>query len=169
MSEFSDQRRKIYEAAKQFMSQFGEGADNIFDQMASAEEKFEEQTVVIASQNETIKALQEENERITADFQIRVDLQDQEIAALRSQINQKTKEFSGLSRTVHSMIISARNIVSLGAHGMNLVARDAVGDKIVTQLRGHPQRQTTVEGASLSSVLNAAGERLPTERERAIG
>ena len=90
--------------------------------------------------NETIKQLQQENERITSEFQIKIDLQEQEITALRSQLNQKTKEFSGLSRTVHSMIISARNIVSLGAHGMNLVARDAVSDKIVTQLRGHPQR-----------------------------
>jgi hypothetical protein len=169
MSEFTDQRRKIYDAAAAFISQFGEGANSICDQMADAEAKFEEQTVVIASQNETIKSLQEENERITADFQVRIDLQEQEITALRSQLGQKSKEFSGLSRTVHSMIISARNIVSLGAHGMNLVARDAVGDKIVTQLRGHPQRQTTAEGASLSSVLNAAGERLPTERERATG
>ena len=139
MSELTDQRRKIYDSAAQFMDTFRDGAQSIFDQMADAEEKFEEQTVVIAAQNETIKQLQQENERITSEFQTRIDLQEQEITALRSRLGQKDKEFSGLSRTVHSMMVSARNIVALGAHGFNIVGRDATADKIVTHLRT-PQR-----------------------------
>lgn len=146
MSEFTNQRRKIYDAATQFMASFSTGADSIFTQMADAEEKFEEQTITIASQNETIKQLQEENDRLTSEFQVKIDLQEQEITALRSQLSQKSKEFSGLSRTCASMIISARNIIAAGAHGMNLVARDAMGDKIVTQIRSSPQRPQPSEG-----------------------
>lgn len=167
MSGFTEQRRKIYDSASQFMDSFRDGAQSIFDQMADAEEKFEEQTAVIASQKETIQALQQENERISSEYQIKVDLLEQELTALRSSLNQKGKEFSGLSRTVNSMMVSARTLVALGAHGLNIVGRDAMADKIVTQLRGHPQRPTTSEGSPLRSILDAAGEPLPTERQSA--
>ena len=88
----------------------------------------------------------EEIERISADYQDKIDRRDAEIAALRSRLGTKDKDFSVLSRAVGAMMTSARHVAAVGGHAFNVINRDAMGDRIVTQLRGHPQRPQPREG-----------------------
>jgi hypothetical protein len=81
----------------------------------------------------------------------------------------KDKDFSVLSRAVGDMMTSAKRVSAVGAHAFNIINRDAMGDKIVTQLRGHPQRPIRSEGEALKTILERAGEQLPTERQTARG
>ena len=95
---------------------------------------------MIASLQETVRMQQAEIDRISINSQSQIDARDAENAALRSQLNAKGKDFSVLARAIADMMTNAKRLAAVGAHALNIVNRDAVGDRIVTQLRGHPQR-----------------------------
>lgn len=181
MSDFSKHRHDLTESAGQFqdifhssaelfMKEFDAKANAFLTGMRDAEAKVEEQTVTIASQNQTIKSLQDEISRITTDYEIRIDSMHAEITALRSSAATKDKEFGALGRANRAMMTSAQAIIAAGAHGFNVINRDKMADRIVTDLRqppsGRPQRRPR---GPLSSVLAAAGDDCPTERQAAAG
>ena len=136
------------------MADFSERARNIraeaellFEQIDEADGKFEEQDNLIASLQETVRMQQAEIDRISTNYQDKIDRLDAENAALRSQLNAENKDFSVLSRAIGDMMTSAKRVVAVGGHAFNIINRNAVGDKIVTQLRGHPQRAAQDEQA----------------------
>lgn len=177
MSEFAKHRHDLTDSAGQFaeifhnsaslfMKEFDDKANAFLAGMRDAEARVEEQIVTISSQNETIKSLQDEIDRITTDYELRIDSMHAEITALRSAAATKDNEFGALSRANRAMMTAAQSIISAGAYGFNIINRDRVADKIVTDLRqppsGRPQRRPR---GPLSSVLAAAGEDLPSERQ----
>jgi hypothetical protein len=140
MSHFSERARNIHHSTEQMMEAVRAEAALLLDQIDEADGTFEDQANTIISQQETIKMLESEIDRMSTDYQDKIDRRDAEITALRSRLSTKEKDFSVLSRAVGDMMTSARRLVAVGAHAFNVINRDAVGDKIVTQLRGHPQR-----------------------------
>lgn len=140
MSDFSESARKIHESTENMLQAVRAEASRLLEQMDDADAKFEEQDNTIASLRETARMQAEEIERISADYQDKIDRRDAEIAALRSRLGTKDKDFSVLSRAVGAMMTSARHVAAVGGHAFNVINRDAMGDRIVTQLRGHPQR-----------------------------
>lgn len=169
MLEFSESARKIHDSTEAMLETVRTEASRLLDQMDEADSKFEEQANQIASLNETVRMQQEEIGRLSTDYQDKIDRRDVEIAALRSRLSTKDKDFSVLSRAVGDIMTSAKRVVAVGAHAFNIINRDAVGDKIVTSLRGHPQRpsEEAPRNASLKSILDRAGDQLPTERQAA--
>jgi hypothetical protein len=166
MSDFSERARQIHQSTETMFQTVKAEVSLLLDQMDDADSKFEEQASIIGSLQETVKMQTAEIDRISTDYQDKIDRRDLEITALRSRLNTKDKDFSVLSRAVGTMMTSARHVTAVGAHAFNIVNRDAMGDKIVTQLRGRPQRPAQSESAALGAILERAGERLPTERER---
>jgi chromosome segregation ATPase len=140
MAEFSDRARNIQDAAENMLQAVRAQVGPLLAELDDADLKFEEQANLIASLQETVRMQQAEIERISTDFQDKVDRRDDEITALRSRAGEKDKNFSILSRAVGDMMTSAKRLAAVGAHAFNIINRDAVGDRIVTQLRGHPQR-----------------------------
>ena len=139
MSEFANRARSIHQSTEHMLETVRAEAAILLDQMDEAESKFEEQANAIASMAETIKIQQSEIDRISTDYQDKIDRRDAEITALRSRLGTKEKDFSVLSRAVGDMMTSAKRLAAVGAHAFNIINRDAVGDKIVTHLRT-PQR-----------------------------
>jgi uncharacterized protein (DUF3084 family) len=171
MSDFSERARQIQQGAESVLETLRAETLLLVEQMGDADDKFEEQANLCASLQETARMQAAEIERISKDYQDKIDRRDEELAALRGQLSAKEKVVSVLSRAVGSMMTSSRHLTSVGAHALNIINRDAVGDKLVTQLRGSPQRQQPLspESASLKKILDRAGERIPTEREAATG
>ena len=139
MSDFSDRARNIHQSTERVLETVRAEVAILLDQMDDADSKFEEQANAIASMAETIKIQQSEIDRISTDYQDKIDRRDAEITALRSRLGTKEKDFSVLSRAVGDMMTSAKRLAAVGAHAFNIINRDAVGDKIVTHLRT-PQR-----------------------------
>lgn len=162
---FITSRRKIRESAEQLLATVGKEADELLRGMEDAEARFEEQATTITSQNETIRLQQEEIDRIAADFQTRIDLQDQEITALRSRLAQKNRDFAVLSRAVGAMVTGARHINAVGVHAFSIIRRDATGDAIVTQLRRNRPSPPS-DDDSLQTILKRTQ---PVPPERAAG
>jgi hypothetical protein len=158
MTEFAERARAIHQSTENMLETVRAEALLLLDQMDDADSKFEEQANVIASLQETVKMQSAEIERISTDAQDKIDRRDQEITALRSRLSQKDKDFSVLSRAVGTMMTSARHVAAVGAHAFNIINRDAMGDKIVTQLRGRPQRPAPSETDTLSTILKRADE-----------
>lgn len=156
MTEFAERARTIHQSTEKMLDTVRAEATLLLDQMDEADSKFEEQANIMASQRETIKALEDEIARISADYQDKLDSRDVEIAALRSRLSTKDKDFSVLSRAVGAMRISAQHVSAVGAHAFNIINRDAMGDKIVTQLHGRPSRPAPSERDSLSTILHRA-------------
>lgn len=166
INEGADQFMELFHGSAQaFMKMFDEKANAFVASMADAEAKHEEQAVTIATQNETIAMLKQEIERVTADYEARIDALHQENAALRSTLGEKDKKFGALARTNRAMMTSAQAIVMAGAHGFNLIGADRMAGKIFTSVRPAGKPTTT----TMSEFLAGAGERLPTEREQAAG
>jgi predicted RNase H-like nuclease (RuvC/YqgF family) len=140
MSDFSESARKIHESTEAMLAAVRGEASRLLEQMDDADAKFEEQDNTIASLRETARMQAEEIERISADYQDKIDRLEGENAALRSRLGTKDKNFSILSRAVVGMMQSAKHLTAMGGHAFNIINRDAMGDKIVTQLRGRPQR-----------------------------
>jgi predicted RNase H-like nuclease (RuvC/YqgF family) len=140
MAEFSDRARNIQDATESMMEAVRAQVGPLLAELDDADLKFEEQANLIASLQETVRMQQAEIERISTDLQDKIDRRDDEITALRSRLGEKDKNFSILSRAVGDMMTSAKRLAAVGAHAFNIINRDAVGDRIVTQLRGHPQR-----------------------------
>ncbi len=151
MSEFSDRARNIHQSTEAMLATVRAESALLLEQMDEADGKFEEQDTIIASLQETVRMQQSEIDRISTDYQDKIDRRDAEIAALRSRLGTKDKDFGVLSRAAGDMMTSAKRIVAVGAHASNIINRDAMGDKIVTQLRGHPQRPAQQEGERLES------------------
>ena len=147
MSDFSERARNIHQSTEKMLATVQAEAALLLDQMADADGKFEEQDNLIASLQETVKMQQSEIERISTDYQDKIDRRDAEIAALTSSLNAKGKNFSVLSRAIGDMMTSAKRVAAVGGHAMNIINSDAMGDRIVTQLRGHPQRPQRGEPA----------------------
>lgn len=169
MSDFSERARSIHQSTETMCETVKAEVSLLLDQMDDADSKFEEQTILITSLQETVKMQQAEIGRISTDYQDKIDRRDTEIAALRSRLKQNDTNFSVLARAVGDMMTSAKRLTAVGAHAFNIINRDAMGDKIVTQLRGRPQRPDQAEDGSLRSILNRAGEPLPSERQTAAG
>jgi len=136
MAEFVGHRQKIQQSAHQLAAT----AEQLLKQMEDADSKFDEQSTTIASLEETIRLQQDELDRISTDFQDKLDRRDEENALLRSQLGDKEKTIGILSRAVGAMMTSARHINAVGMHAFSIIKRDQMGDKIVTQLRGRPER-----------------------------
>ncbi len=146
MAEFSDRARNIQQATDSMMEAVRAQVDPLLAELDDADLKFEEQDNLIASLQETVRMQQSEIDRISTDYQNKIDRRDAEIAALTSSLNAKGKNFSVLSRAIGDMMTSAKRVAAVGGHAMNIINSDAMGDKIVTQLRGHPQRPQPREG-----------------------
>ena len=157
MTQFTDLKRSLESAAKQFIEQFADKAGAFIDEMETAGSMYEEQAVVIASQKETITAQQQDIANLTADYETRIDALYAEKNAVESSLAQKTKDFDSLARAVSAMKISGRAIDAAAAHAFNLVNRSKAGDKIVTELRGSPRPRPS-EADSLSTILSRASE-----------
>jgi len=160
MTQFTDLKRSLETAAKQFIEQFADKAGSFIDEMEKGGSMYEEQAVVIASQKETIAAQQQEIADLTADYESRVDALYAEKNAIESSLAQKTKDFDALARAVIAMKTSGRAIDASAAHALNLVNRSRVGDKMVTELRGSPPRPRPIpsEKDSISTILGRASE-----------
>lgn len=143
MREFADHGRKIYSDAAQLIETLQRETSRLVDEIEEADSKFSEQDTIIASQQETIELLKAENERVVADFQVKIDAMEQEITALRSRLGQKDKDFGILSRGIKAMIVGARQINAVGMHATKVIEGDAMADKIVTRMRGRPERAET--------------------------
>lgn len=152
MTEFSDIKRELHGYSEQFMSLFADRAGSFLDAMEKASSTFEEQSVVIASQKETISAQQHEIAEMTADYEARIDALHAQLNATASALVQKTKDVDALARAVTSMKINGRNIDATAAHALNLVNRSRVGDHLVTKLAGRPERPPS-DADTLSDVL----------------
>ena len=161
MTEFTDIKRSLEATAQQFIAQFADKAGGFIDEMEKAGSMYEEQAVVIASQNETITAQQQEISDLTADYEARIDALYAEKNAIESSLAQKTKDFDALARAVSAMKVSGRAIDAAAAHAFNLVNRSRLGDKMVTELRGSPPRPRPAAPAdtdSLSTILKRADQ-----------
>jgi polyhydroxyalkanoate synthesis regulator phasin len=159
MTQFTDIKRSLEAAAKEFIGQFADKAGGFIDEMEKAGSMYEEQAVVIASLKETVTAQQQEITDLTADYESRIDAIYAEKNAIESSLAQKTKDFDALARAVSGMKISGRAIDVTAAHALNLINRSRVGDKIVTEFRGSPQRRPAPSDAdSLSTILHRADE-----------
>jgi thioesterase domain-containing protein len=148
MSDFANQRHKIHDAVSQFLKTLGAEADQFLDEMGDATSKYDEQTVIIESQRQSIQMLQHDSARSAAEYQTKIDIMEQEITALRSRLGEKDKHFTALTRAVNLAKISAKHTDAVLAHGLNIVNCDATGDKIVTHLRGRPERSMAHQYAS---------------------
>ena len=146
MSDFSERARNIQHSTDTMLENVRAEAALLLDQMADADSKFEEQDILIASLQETVKMQQSEIERISTDYQDKLDRRDAELAALTSSLNTKGKDFSVLSRAIGDMMTSAKRVAAVGAHAFNIINRDAMGDRLVTHLRGRPQRPAQSDG-----------------------
>jgi hypothetical protein len=160
MTQFTDIKRSLEAAAKEFIGQFADKAGSFIDEMEKGGSMYEEQAVVIASQKETITAQQQEIADLTADYETRIDALCAEKNAIESSLNQKTKAFDALARAVVEMKTNGRSIDVTAAHALNLVNRSRVGDKIATDLRGSPPRPrpAPADTDSLSTILRRADE-----------
>jgi len=141
MSEFSERSRKIAQSTEIMMETVRAEAVQLLDQIDEADAKFEEQAVTIASLQETVAMQQAEINRISVDYQDKIDRLSDENTALRSRLNTKDKDFSVLSRAVGDMMTSAKRVAAVGAHAFNIIRGDSMGDKLVTQLHQHRQPQ----------------------------
>jgi hypothetical protein len=163
MSDFSERARKIQQSIDTMLETVRAEAAPLLEQMDDADLRFDEQSTLIASLQATNKMQAEEIDRLSADYQDKIDRRDAEIAALRSRLNQKDKNFSVLSRAIPGMMNSARHVAALGAHAMNLIGQDAAGDRIVTQLRGHPPQrraEPTIDGQRVDGDPYAPRQRM---------
>jgi septal ring factor EnvC (AmiA/AmiB activator) len=165
----SEHARKIQQTGDSMMEAVRAEIARLVLEVTNADDTFDEQATLVASLQQTVRMQAEEIDRISADYQAKLDASDAENAALRSRLGKKNKDFSVLARTVTAMQQSGRHIAALGAHAAAIIRGDAMGDRIVTQLHGRPQRQGRPDDGTFTSMLDRAGEKLPTEREAAAG
>ena len=79
MSDFSESARKIHESTENMLQAVRAEASRLLEQMDDADAKFEEQDNTIASLRETARMQAEEIERISADYQDKIDRRDAEL------------------------------------------------------------------------------------------
>jgi hypothetical protein len=157
---------RLQEGFEQFFKLVQMEGERILKNVENTESFQAEKDTMITSLQETVKMQQDEIDRITADFQDRLERAEQENTALRSQLGAKAKSFGQLSRAVTQMMQSGSHINAVGAYAMKLIQGDSMGDKIVTMLRGRPPRpeeRMPSDQDSLSDVLRRT-EPLPAER-----
>ena len=102
MSEFADRARNIQHSTETMLEAARAESAILLGQMDEAESKFEEQlpTQDRPPRPETVKMQEAEIDRISIDYQDKIDRRDVEIAALRSRLSAKEKDFSALARAV---------------------------------------------------------------------
>jgi septal ring factor EnvC (AmiA/AmiB activator) len=159
MSDFSEHARKIQQAGDSVMEAVRAEIARLVLEVTDADDRYDEQATLVASLRQTVRMQAEEIDRISTDYQAKLDASDAENAALRSRLGKKSKNFGVLARTVTAMQQSGGHIAALGAHATAIIRGDAMGDRIVTQLHhGRPQRPPTTapEGDGLHDILDRA-------------
>lgn len=166
----TEHSRRLEEGFEQFFRLIQMEGKQILDGIEQAEGFHVEKDNTIASLEETVRMQHEELDRVTADFQDKLDRAEQEITSLRSRLNAKDKSVGALSRAVVQMMQSARHLNAVGTYAFKLIQGDAMGDKIVTQLHGRPQRTPQPSPSEEEdSILDIIGRAEPLPPERASG
>jgi len=145
MSEFAQHRQKVRDGLAKALA---EGQAMLVD-MENADDRFSEQANIIASLESSNLLLREEMERLSADYQLRLDLVEQENVALRSRLSQQGNNFTRLAHSLGLAKVRVREADAIIAQGFNTVNRDATGNKIVTQLASRPQRSGVVKASDI--------------------